>query len=72
MSALLAADYRDRTIKVLEDLRDVLDRRYLQALHITGDKNASTHERDVAFGNARAYSAAIDDVARAIQKEQGR
>jgi hypothetical protein len=72
MSALLAADYRDRTIKVLEDLRDLLERRCDQAYLAGKDESASYEDRHAAFGNASAYNTARDDIILAIQREQGR
>jgi|688.fasta_scaffold2313676_2 hypothetical protein len=74
MSAMLSADYRDRTISALEDLREVFKRRYEQAKLIAAERNEA-HDFvsfESAFGMMQAYHVALDDVAVAIQKEQGR
>jgi hypothetical protein len=74
MSAMLAADYRDRTVNALEGIREVLQRRYEQAKLIAAERNEA-HDFvsfESAFGMMQAFHAALDDVALAIAKEQGR
>ena len=71
-AALLPQDYRDRTVKVLEELRDLLERRCDQAYLAGKDISASYEKRIAAFGNASAYNTARDDIILAIQKEQAR
>jgi hypothetical protein len=74
MSALLAADYRDRTISAFEDLRSVILARRAQYKQIARDAldehntSAYLHCTDAA----RLLDTVLDDIAIAIQKEQTR
>jgi hypothetical protein len=74
MSALLAADYRDRTVSAFEDLRSVILARRAQYKQIAGDAldenntSAYLHCTDAA----RLLDTVLDDIAIAIQKAQGR
>ena len=72
MSAMLAADYTDRTIEVLERLREVLERRHAQSMLIADDETSDFGTRMHALGSARGFGVAIDDITVAIQREQGR
>jgi hypothetical protein len=74
MSAMLAADYRDRTMQVLEELRSVILARRAQYKLIASDAlnehntSAYLHCTDAA----RLLDTVLDDIAIAIQKEQRR
>ena len=74
MSAMLAADYRDRTISALEDLRSVILARRAQynliATEAQESRNTAAyfHCKDAA----RLLDTVLDDIAIAIQREQGR
>ena len=74
MSAMLAADYRDRTVNVLDELRSVILARRAQYKLIASDAlndhntSAYLHGTDAA----RLLDTVLDDIAIAIQKEQGR
>jgi hypothetical protein len=74
MSAMLAADYRDRTIKVLEELRDGIRAKHAQALEIAKHRSATGdyHLFARAMGEAVAFGTIEDDIAMFIAKEQGR
>jgi hypothetical protein len=74
MSAMLAADYRDATIKALEDLRATFERQRATALRFATHA-ASVNNSDVAdhfAKEARVWSDAIDEIALKLQVEQGR
>ena len=74
MSAMLAADYRDRTVKVLEELRDgITNKRDL--MRTIADGNNREHrftEFENAYGQIAAFDAVISDIGWMIVKEQGR
>jgi len=74
MSAMLAADYRDRTIKVLEELRDGIRAKHAMALEIAKHRSATGdyHLFARAMGEAVAFGTIEDDIAMFIAKEQGR
>jgi hypothetical protein len=69
---MLAADYQDQTIKVLQDLRTVFENRYDQLLIVAKDDTGSFEDRMHAYGCVKAYGAAIDDVILALHKERAR
>ena len=74
MSAMLAADYRDRTVNALDELRSVILARRAQYKLIASDAlddhntSAYLHCTDAA----RLLDTVLDDIAIAIQREQGR
>jgi hypothetical protein len=73
-AALLPQDYRDRTIKVLEELRDGIRAKHAQALEIAKHRSATGdyHLFARAMGEAVAFGTIEDDIAMFIAKEQGR
>jgi len=74
MSAMLAADYRDRTVNALDELRSVILARRAQYKLIASDAlddhntSAYLHCTDAA----RLLDTILDDIAIAIQREQVR
>jgi hypothetical protein len=74
MSAMLKADYRDRTVNALDELRSVILARRAQYKQIARDAldehntSAYLHCTDAA----RLLDTILDDIAIAIQREQGR
>lgn len=74
MSALLAADYRDRTVHALDGLRATYERRRQTAerfaLHAAqvNDK----HTADFFSREAKLWAEASEEVTLRIQMEQGR
>jgi hypothetical protein len=71
---MLAADYRDRTVNALDELRSVILARRAQYKLIASDAlddhntSAYLHCTDAA----RLLDTVLDDIAIAIQREQGR
>ena len=74
MSAMLAADYRDRTVNVLDELRNVILARRAQYKLIADDAQESRNNAAYlhCMDAARLLDTVLDDIAIAIQKEQGR
>jgi len=74
MSALLAADYRDRTMQVLEELRTGLMNKCDQ-MRIIADAHNKAHEFDAfenTYGQVIGLITAIDDIACLMQRERTR
>jgi len=74
MSALLAADYRDRTIHALDDLRSVVLKRRAQYINIANAAQQSGARADFtgAMNAAAILEVVLDDITLAIAKEPGR
>jgi hypothetical protein len=74
MSAMLAADYRDRTIKVLEELRDgITNKRDLMRAVADGHNREHRFEQfENAYGQIAAFDAVLSDIGWMIVKEQTR
>jgi len=74
MSAFLAADYSDRTVKAFDDLRSVVLKRRAQYINIANAAQQSGARADFAgaMNAAALLEVVLDDIAIAIQKEQGR
>jgi hypothetical protein len=74
MSAMLAADYRDRTIKVLEELRDGITnkRDLMRAIADGHNREHRFTDFENAYGQIAAFDAVISDIGWMIVKEQGR
>ncbi len=70
--AYIQADHRQHTIDVLEQLRDVLMARRAQVVKYRDEARATDDKQaaDEFYAMQDAYRTAIDDVARAIQREQ--
>lgn len=74
MSAMLAADYIARTVSTLEGLRESYSRRARVAERFAKHA-AEINDKDVAdhfIREAAVWRDAIDQLAEAIQREQGR
>ena len=74
MSALLAADYRDRTIKVLKELRNGIRNKRDLMRTIADDHNQKHQfvEFENAYGQIAAFDAVLSDIGWMIVKEQTR
>lgn len=74
MSAMLAADYRDRTMQVLEELRTGLMKKADQ-MRLIADAHNKAHEFDAfenTYGQVIGLCTAIDDIACFMQRERTR
>ena len=75
MSALLAADYRDRIVNALDELRSVTLKRRAQYINIAAAAAPNAGQRadfDSAMNAAAILEVVLDDITLAIAKEQGR